>query len=69
MKRVENYQNLIFQRRKALKMSITTVASYMKVTRKTYVRMEQGNVSLIDLIKLCELLNFEVLIIPTKYLE
>lgn len=69
MKRVENYQNLIFQRRKALKMSITTVANYMKVTRKTYVRMEQGNISLIDLIKLCELLNFEVLIIPTKYLE
>ncbi len=69
MKRVENYQDLILKRRMALKMSVTTVANYMKVTRKTYVRMEQGNISLTDLIKLCELLNFEVLIIPTKYLE
>lgn len=69
MKQVEFYTSLLFEKRKDLKMSITTVAAYMEVTRKTYSRMEEGNISLPDLIKLCALLDFELLMVPSKYIR
>lgn len=68
-KQTNYYAELIFNKRKELKMTQQTVADYLEVTRRTYQRMEGGNISLLDLLKLCELLQFELLMVPYRYIR